>query len=102
MPEAETPELLPAEAVSEAAAPARTIEDAFDGRLPVREILDAESVPIAEGNEPVPAHVPAPTPEPASEPERAPEPPASVHYNVPPPHDVTGPVATPRRGWWRR
>ncbi len=38
--------------------------------------------------------------EPAAEPEEAERSP--VAYNVPPPHEVSGPPPNPRRGWWRR
>jgi ribonuclease E len=27
---------------------------------------------------------------------------APVAYNVPPPHEVSGPTSNPRKGWWRR
>jgi ribonuclease E len=62
--------------------------------------------------QPVAAESPAPAPSAAKETPPAPPPAASdpepeaertpVTYNVSPPHDVSGPVPNPRRGWWRR
>jgi ribonuclease E len=49
-----------------------------------------------EAAEPEPAAAPG-TETPAPEPERSP-----AAYNVPPTHEVSGPPANPRRGWWRR
>jgi ribonuclease E len=49
-----------------------------------------------EAAEPEPAAAPH-TETPAPEPERNP-----AAYNVPPTHEVSGPPANPRRGWWRR
>ncbi len=43
------------------------------------------------------APAPAVGAEQAAETERVP-----AAYNVPPPHEVSGPVDNPRRGWWRR
>jgi ribonuclease E len=58
--------------------------------------LPEPSAERIEAAEPEPAAAPH-TETPAPEPERSP-----AAYNVPPTHEVSGPPANPRRGWWRR
>ncbi|HKT16543.1 MAG TPA: Rne/Rng family ribonuclease [Stellaceae bacterium] len=70
-------------------------------------IAEAYEPPVAEPASPPEAAPPPAAPatapdaesaaQPESEPERAP-----AAYNVSPAHEVSGPPANPRRGWWRR
>jgi ribonuclease E len=91
-PEIETIELVPPEP-----APAETMEEVFAApATPAERQLETASVPVAESTE----HdsialepVPEPEPEPAA---------ATASFTEPPAHEVTGPAANPRRGWWRR
>jgi len=114
----EHPHSSTAEAV-EMVAP-EPMDDAEDDRLPPASDLaisdtglDIAAVPVSEladrevrAAEPVTAEVKRDTaaePEPAA----AAAPPAEderqpVQYNIPEPHEVTGPPTNPRRGWWRR
>jgi ribonuclease E len=72
-------------------------EAADEPTLPfTEEAAPAHELPSTAAAAPSP-ETPASPPEPSSEPERA-----SSAYNVPPPQEVSGPVANPRRGWWRR
>ncbi len=70
--------------------------------VPVGEHGDREEIfvePVAASAAPAPVAVNVParaTTQPVEE-ERHP-----VQYNIPEPHEVTGPPANPRRGWWRR
>jgi ribonuclease E len=87
-PETETIELVPPPPVHEQAS--RDVAEAFTSAPALPEAVHATaSVPVSDGNGEASHH--------PSEPERA-----SIHYNVPPPHEVTDPPANPRRGWWRR
>jgi ribonuclease E len=55
---------------------------------------DVDAVPqVAKTADVTPVH----DAEPAADEERQP-----VQYNIPEPHEVTGPPPNPRRGWWRR
>jgi len=99
-PEAETAEFLPSEPLPEPDERMRDIADAFAAPPEPVEIYQTESVPVAEGNEPA-APATAPKPAPEAETEHA-EAPATIQYNVPPPREITGHAAAPRRGWWRR
>jgi ribonuclease E len=95
-PEAETVEFVADEPMHVPEEPTRDIAEAFAATPEQAEIYQTESVPVADGNE-----LAAQKPEPEPEPEHA-EAPATIHYNVPPPREVTGHAAAPRRGWWRR
>ncbi len=89
-PEVETIELLP----PEPAAAEGTFESFAVPDMAAQRQFETASVPVAEGTE---------TEDIAAAPALAPEPePASATHHEPPPRAVTGPVANPRRGWWRR
>ncbi len=88
-PETETIELVPPERLHDEAA--GDVVEAFAAPpAPPASGLDPESVPVADGDT---------APESEDTPEETQRPAA---YNVPPPHEVTGPPPNPRRGWWRR
>jgi hypothetical protein len=75
--------------------------EAFEGPSgPSETTVAADLVPVADAGDEIPAAAAepaAPQPEAAEDAERTP-----VQYNVPEAHQVTGPTANPRRGWWRR
>jgi ribonuclease E len=84
----EVHEQAPAEAAPDTPAPFSTPDFAPAAHTDKR---PAPEVPVAQPHveaEKAPAH---------AEEERAP-----TAYNVPPPQEVSGPPANPRRGWWRR
>jgi uncharacterized membrane protein len=70
------------ETVSEDVAP-RAAQPAAESAAPPQRAKEAPPAPAAS--------------EADAEVERTP-----AAYNVPPPHDVSGPTPNPRRGWWRR
>jgi hypothetical protein len=77
------------------AADLEIVQPTEDPPLVMQEAEPASAPPAEE-------RAPAPPPPAASEHADEPNHERAVQYNVPPPHEVSGPAPTPRRGWWRR
>ncbi len=96
---AEAVELIPPTPMNEENGE-ETAEPLAAAPLPAELPVGAEAVPVIEHGdtdaELTPPEPAAPTSPPATE--------SRPHeqHNVPPPHDITGPVQNPKRGWWRR
>ncbi len=80
------------------------VASATEFELPSSAAPPAEEAPELPLEAPRAAAPPVAPPVPAREQPAQPEEPerSPVAYNVPPPHDVSGPPPNPRRGWWRR
>ncbi|MGO8914335.1 MAG: hypothetical protein ACLQJR_00340, partial [Stellaceae bacterium] len=75
----------------------RELEAAFTAApAPSAPEIGVDTVPVSDRGD----HLPAPEPAPAAAASPPPAPPAAAPEL--PTHEVTGPPANPKRGWWRR